>query len=387
VVLGDANKYEGVPLTFASRWKSLNNQVVDLLLLGDTHTIEREVKESSTGAGFSFSTPYNYDGMVYLGTKSYVDCAEAQKRYGDCLSLKICAGEASTHHSFLQKAFPSDYFKLGSTLDDIITMLFNQECNVLAFDKSAILSTASSEEAISRGYVLGTQMKTKEPLAIVTRNSDRVFSDVVNWVLQALLFGEEQGLSRDPARCHNYSGSTELSLHSATDLNFMNAIYCVGNYGEIISSLPIDKRGMNEINDGSTGMLYAIPFGNLDTEESAEPSAANTMEKIRRKGKLNCGIVIPEWMDGRITVRSHHKSMGTLYCQTLAAALLNGNPKAVKFVMCDESELNSYISLANGEVDVLVGGAIQRRYDFERSASLGGFHFSTPYYYGDEGPG
>jgi len=33
---------------------------------------------------------------------------------------------------------------------------------------------------------MGTEMKTKEPLAIMTCNDDEEFSDIVNWVFQAL---------------------------------------------------------------------------------------------------------------------------------------------------------------------------------------------------------
>ena len=50
-------------------------------------------------------------------------------------------------------------------------------------------------------YVVGEKMMTKEPNAFVTRSDDREFSDAVNWALQALIWGEEQGLTKDLTLC------------------------------------------------------------------------------------------------------------------------------------------------------------------------------------------
>jgi len=44
---------------------------------------------------------------------------------------------------------------------------------------------------------VGDKLMTKEPLSIVTRNNDREFSDVINWVVHSLFYGEEQGMTKD----------------------------------------------------------------------------------------------------------------------------------------------------------------------------------------------
>jgi len=93
----------------------------------------------------------------------------------------------------------------GSSLEDIKNILFNGTCNVLAFDKSALLGTAKSDKARDKGFVFGEVMKTKEPLAFATRNGDREFSDIVNWVIQALFFDEEQDLKKKPSLYQNYT--------------------------------------------------------------------------------------------------------------------------------------------------------------------------------------
>jgi len=45
VVVGNPDGFEGVPTTFTNRWRRLHGRTVDLVILGDTHNIEREVKE------------------------------------------------------------------------------------------------------------------------------------------------------------------------------------------------------------------------------------------------------------------------------------------------------------------------------------------------------
>ena len=114
----------------------------------------------------------------------------------------ICVAKATTHYDFLKTVFPSHYFKVGSTFEEVTEMLFNDTCNVAAFEKTHIQNDASLNNGISDGkFIVGTKLKTKEPHAIVTRNNDHEFSDIMNWVVQALFYGEEQGLTKDLKRC------------------------------------------------------------------------------------------------------------------------------------------------------------------------------------------
>lgn len=384
VVVGNPDSYIGVQVSFANRWQHLLERKIDVLIRYDTYTIEREVKETSTGVGFTFSSVYNYDGMVYFGDETFVKCAEERKRYHECSSLLIGAVPTTTHVEFLKKVFPSDNIAVGSsvaTLEEIQDMLLNGTCNVIAWDLTGQLDFAATiDPSDGRNFTMGTQMKTKEPLAMATRKDDHEWSDVVNWVLQALFFGEQQGVVKDFAFCDDYGNYTELAFHDVSDLNFMNAVYCVGNFGEIFGGSP-ETRGMNQVNNG-TGMLYAIPFGNFDKENIMVPPSGSTMAKIRKDGVLNCGIVTQDQPKGR-SVNQGLSRMGADYCRTLAAALLNGDPEHVNFFHYEESELKAYLALQKGQVDVLIGGIIKPKFDFKRSPGRG-FYFSTPYYYENE---
>ncbi|KAL7537316.1 hypothetical protein ACHAWF_005729 [Thalassiosira exigua] len=76
--------------------------------------------------------------------------------------------------------------------------------------------------------------------------------------------------------------------------------------------------------------------------------------------------------------------MSVDYCRTLSAALFTGDSDQVNFTTLPETDDIAYATLANGTIDVLVGGKIQRKYDFGFPPLLRGLHYSTPYYFGNE---
>merc|ERR1719401_1722706 len=121
-------------------------------------------------------------------------------------------------------------------------MIRNGTCTVLAGTKSVLLNVASVLlnvapvllNVASTGifsdlnFTVGRNTMTKEPLSIVTRSNDAEFSDVVNWVVHALHFGEEQRIARNSSLCRSYM--------NASDIDFLNAVYCVGNYEKIYNT-------------------------------------------------------------------------------------------------------------------------------------------------------
>jgi len=386
VVLGDPDKVEEVIVTGSDRFEKLHGGDVDLLLYGDTYTIEREVREKTTGSGFTFSTPYFYDGLTYYGESKFVECAEERKRYDYCSSLRICTYEGSTGLSFLCSYFPSDFIVVGSSLVEMMDMMRSGACNVMAGNKESLLLNIASIDIPSGGdFVMGDRLMTNEPYAVVTRNDDSEFSDIINWVVQALFYGEEKGLTKSSSLCEMYTNSTR----SLSDLNFLNAVYCVGNYGEILHG-DDNNRGANQINNGTTGMLYAIPFGELQPENDHNyegiSSNSTVLHNMRNNGTLNCGVIDPGGHDSA-EVDETLVGMSVDYCRTLAAALFNGNFESINLLRFSANDDDSFLALNNGTIDVISGVKIEKKYDFESSALNGGFHFSTPYYYGNKTEG
>jgi hypothetical protein len=90
------------------------------------------------------------------------------------------------------------------------------------------------------------------------------------------------------------------------------------------------------------------------------------------------------WLWGDVTDGNELVGIGVDYCRTLFAIIFIGDPDTVHFFSFPDTDNSSVIALVTGTIDVLVGERVQQKYDFETSPSLGGLHFSTPYYYGDK---
>ena len=318
--------------------------------------------------------------MSYCGAETYVRCAEDQRRYDECSPLRVCATKGTTSLDFVESAFPSDFITIASSRVEGKNMLLNGTCNVLANDRAYLLEIATAMNPINQDFIVGEKLMTKEPLAVVTRKRDQEFSDVINWIVQALYYGEEQGLQKDPALCQ---GNTDLSS-TASELNYLNAVYCVGNYGEIVFGDAQVNRGMNRINIGESGMLYAIPFGDLNKDDEGVSLLSigdTSLEIIKQAGSLNCGVIVP--VDYDITESHEIVGMSVDYCRTVAAAIFHGQYNAVNLFNFSDTDSSSFAALDNGKIDVLTGARIEQRLDFRSSPLNQGFHFSTPYYHGN----
>ena len=67
---GDATKVDYIVVPAQERFQKLQNGDVDVLARVTTITMERDVKEKTTGHGFTFSTPMFHDSVRFVGPSS-----------------------------------------------------------------------------------------------------------------------------------------------------------------------------------------------------------------------------------------------------------------------------------------------------------------------------
>ena len=137
--------------------------------------------------------------------------------------------------NIVQASFPSRHL----TELQYAEQLSNATCNVVAGPTLDVAEDPCSTcieglglyihgWASNNGFELfaGDKVITSTPLGMATRQDDREFSDVINWILQALFYGDEQGLTKSSSLCQN---DRDLPRGmNASELNYMNAVYCVG---------------------------------------------------------------------------------------------------------------------------------------------------------------
>ena len=98
-------------------------------------------------------------------------------------------------------------------------------------------------------------------------------------------------------------------------------------------------------------------------------------------------MIVPDYFDEQIRESDKIVGMSVEYCRILTAVLFNGDSKVVNLPTFSENDNSSFGALNNGTIDVLAGGRVEQKYDFESSPSFGGFQFSTPYFFGSETAG
>ena len=240
--------------------------------------------------------------------------------------------------------------------------LLNGTCNAIVHDTPNDFLGEIAREAngtLDGILYVGDKLLDIEPIAVVTRQSDREFSDVVNWAINSMKYGEAKNITKDDSLCNPYEKNP-----SVFDLDFMNAVYCVGNYAELwrqprskqpSQMYPI-RRAVNELNNG-THLLYSPPFGDLVDEEAVP--AVGLLAEVRNANNLNCGVMVSTNFTGNTANANMVEGVSVIMCRTMAAAILNGNHNRVNLFLFDESDkVSAYAALMNGTIgkaSLLVG--------------------------------
>eukprot|EP00521_Asterionellopsis_glacialis_P008149 CAMPEP_0195288174 /NCGR_PEP_ID=MMETSP0707-20130614/4939_1 /TAXON_ID=33640 /ORGANISM="Asterionellopsis glacialis, Strain CCMP134" /LENGTH=928 /DNA_ID=CAMNT_0040348001 /DNA_START=163 /DNA_END=2949 /DNA_ORIENTATION=+ len=372
---GRGNDYEIklVFITSANRFEALANGTIDVIMRTTTHTLARDIYQHEIKEGLTFSIPYLYDGLAFGGESFFLKCAEnfmrSEPSSQGCDELRICVDKATTHIDILKRRIPNRNIVELST-DVLAVGLANGFCNTIAGEMSEIGSDTVKRAGYNGTYEVGTHLVSKEPLAIVTKDGDNEWSDFVDWVLRALLFAEQEGITQSAA---NKLNQTDAFGPQYVDM-FINAVSAVGNYGEMYDrhlNGVLPRHGLNLLNKGDSGLMYSHPFGSIE-KVGPGPMVGGVIKEMVARKILRCGISrrvgFGEY-DG-----SEWSGLDVDYCRALSASIF-GDSEKVEFVEIDPTaEIESI--LKNGEVEVIAGVSPNIEMD-----SRGGLHFSVPYFY------
>lgn len=366
--LGSSYRYELVPTaTTTTRFVNLASGEYDVLIAATTHTFSRDVHESSSGVGFSFSTPYLYGGMTFNGVPEFVKCADNLDVTGECANIRICSQLGTTWYDVTTKMFPASNIVITNKQGESIQSLNEGKCNVIQGEQYEAPESVVRALGYEGPYAQGDNHFTKEPLAMVTRDGDPEFAKFVNAVFQSLLHAEKENITM--ATAVSFAQTGEDFGDDYKDM-FKNALAAVGNYGEIYAKHleSISPRlTVNMINDGETGLLYSHPFGKSDTVGPG-PIKNGVLENIIQRGFLRCGIP-----------RGNETNVGLdmEFCRAIAGSILQGVPDNIFFKRVSASYENISLALESGDIDVYAGGEV----DTKSGINHPDLSFSRPYFY------
>lgn len=242
---------------------------MDILSGRTTHTMQREVKEPTTGLSFDFSPAYFYGGLVFGGSRPHVLCAdefnfESINLYQNCPETRICIADRTTWIDTLRGPLNVPEANLVVTLSvgDTSSKFRLGACNVIAGEASDLSFIAREYEYAGTDFLVSSKRHTKEPLAVVSLSDDSQFSDFVRWIVFGYFFAAERGISRN----NYYDMPTNNLFGNKLAGMWQNAIQVAGNYDEIMTRNFGDQsnyEGPNSVNNKNGPQHYAFPGINI----------------------------------------------------------------------------------------------------------------------------
>ena len=345
-----------------------------------THTMHRETVKSIWRA---FSSPFYYDGARVGGEADYVECAESKgfRHIDECSGLRVCVMDESTPQVFLETVMPKQYIFPYRSPVDAIEAFVNGTCNTFLMESLGVAEpTVRYFGYEGDTYAKGVSMYSKEPITVVTPQSDTQYADFVDAIVHATLAAEQHGITRATADLF-----PETFVFGDTYKNmFRNVIRVVGNYADIYGEHlegEFPREAVNQLNNGTTGLMYAHPFGDLGpTPEDEYVTFGPTLERILNRGKLLCGV---RGSRPGFAILSNNSNTGldVDFCRAMAASLFEGDVEALDLVEIS-SQGQGFELLVSGDID-LVAGATWNLVNAVNETSTGlGFDFSQPYFFG-----
>lgn len=247
---------------------------------------------------------------------------------------------------------PSDNILIQPTNEEAFAALRAGDCNAIYAMTNELGGAVRDMTSQGESVVIGTKQFNSEPLALVTREDDAVFSDFVNWILQALQNAEEQGVTQS-----SYLAVSPNDLFGESfALAFQSTIQAVGNYEEIYArnlEELVPRAGLNEINLGSTGRILGGEFGSLYNTDEDGPlfHTGSTLDKVKAKGFVSCGVEERAGFAEFDRTTSTWSGMDVDICRALSAAIFDGVPDNVVYHSLTASI--RFRVLASGVIDVL----------------------------------
>jgi len=269
-IFNDPSKVQYRPLTSKERFAALQSGEIDVLIRTATHTLTRD-----TDLALNFTTPYFYDGQSFLVRKD-----SGINKIEDLDGATIAVLTGSTGEITLSDIMASKGLKykplLFESLDELKNAFFSGRADAWTSDKSSLAATAASYPN-SKDYITLDMTISKEPLAMAVRHGDDNWYDLVQWVLNAMIFAEEKNInSSNVAQIKSSTKDPEVqsflgvkdqlgSLLGVSNDWAYNIIKKVGNYEEIFNK-HLGPKTIFNIPRGLSqpwtkgGLMYSPPF-------------------------------------------------------------------------------------------------------------------------------
>jgi general L-amino acid transport system substrate-binding protein len=268
-VLGDAARVRFVPVTTANRFDVLRRGEIDVLTRNSIDTLER-----STGTGVRDAAILYYDRQVVVVAQRL-----GATRLADLHQGTICTLRHTPYATALGDWFAARNLIVRTVLHDgqdaLYKALLEGRCNAVSQVMTPLAGTIVASGRQGEYFVL-PDLVTMQPLAAFVRAGEDSWFDIVRWTFNALLHGEDLGITSASAAAQRTSAIPAVRRLLGVEAGYgrllgldetwaYEALRQVGNYAEIYernvgARSPLRfARGINALWDDG-GVMVPIPL-------------------------------------------------------------------------------------------------------------------------------
>jgi len=267
-ILGDPDKNQIVPLSWAQRFPALQSGDVDVIIKATGWTMGRD-----TELGLQFSLPYFFGGTQFMAHGD-LGITDASGLEGGTICVEAGTTIERLAANYLQTIKVDHKMVSYESAAELRAAYLANRCDSFAGWGPNLAVLRATEIENPDDHIILSDQLSSEPISAAMRQGDEEFVDIVNWMLAALLIAEEEGITSanvaekaaDPAnpRVARLLGvepgmGERLGMR---DTWAREMIAAVGNFAEIYDrNLGKDSpynldRGLNNL-WSNQGVLYA----------------------------------------------------------------------------------------------------------------------------------
>ncbi|MYK30362.1 MAG: amino acid ABC transporter substrate-binding protein [Boseongicola sp. SB0670_bin_30] len=188
-ILGDPDKNQIVPLSWAQRFPALQSGDVDVVIKATGWTMGRD-----TELGLQFSIPYFFGGAQLMVRKELGITSASELGGGT-----VCVAAGTTIERIV-----ADHLKAENVEHTMVSFEKTAEvigaykagrCDAYAAWGPSIAVLLANQFEDADAHVILSDKLSAEPIAAAMRQGDEDWVDIVNWMLAALIKAEELGVT------------------------------------------------------------------------------------------------------------------------------------------------------------------------------------------------
>lgn len=188
-ILGDPDKAQIVPLSWAQRFPALQSGDVDVIIKATGWTMGRD-----TEVGLQFSLPYFFGGTQFMA-HSDIGVTEASQLDGGTICVEAGTTIERLAANYLKTIKVEHTMVSFEKASELRAAYLANRCDAFAAWGPFLAVLRATELENPDSHVILTDQLSNEPIAAAMRQGDEEFVDMVNWTIAALLIAEEEGIT------------------------------------------------------------------------------------------------------------------------------------------------------------------------------------------------